>query len=420
MQTEQTTSMKTSSVKIIAEKDRSVSAYSSLFTLSIIYIFFDYARPQALLPFIGFLRPIFICIAFLTILLVTKGALKDTKSRQTKLFLLFNLLIMAYIPFARNNMAAFQTSMGMLAFIPFMFAVMASVNTVPRLKKFMNVLVFIMIFQAVYALTHKGMGSGNYFLDENDLSLYINMWLPFCWFLFPTAENTKIKALYIIGMVSGLASIVVSFSRGGFVGLIAMGIVAWLYSSKKVISLFVVAIFALMVYVLGGAQYIHEMSTITDTKERTANERILTWEAAWRMFLDNPLGVGGNNFQKSFHRYQSAELKRGMWNRVAHSLWFTLLPELGIFGVIIFFMLLWYNLKDIFLLKNMREKVSAEAIYFRQIALAFLVSLVGFFASATFLSVLYYPHYWYLTAIIVAAVSTAKRLKLIREGDASA
>ena len=38
-------------------------------------------------------------------------------------------------------------------------------------------------------------------------------------------------------------------------------------------------------------------------------------------------------------------------------------------------------------------------------------ALAGFFASGTFLSVLYYPHYWYLSGFIVAASSVAGRLQ---------
>lgn len=390
--------------------DKTVSAYSGLFTLAVLYLIFDYARPQSLVPFIGLFRPILVCTVFLLFALVIQGAFKDAWSRQTKLLFMFNLLIMAYIPFARNNMAAFQTSMGMLVFIPFILAVIASVNTVPRLRKFINIIIMIMFFQSLYALTHGGLGLGAYFQDENDIALFINMWLPFCFFLYSQAESPKIKLLYAAGMFTGLASIIISFSRGGFIGFVAMGAMAWFYSSKKVLAVFMVGIFAFMVYVLGGAQYMDEMSTISDTKEKTANERIMTWGAAWRMFLDNPLGVGGNNFQKSFHRYQSKEFKRGMWNRVAHSLWFTLLPELGIIGVIIFFTLLWYNLKDIFILKRLPDSENKDVKYLRAISLAFLVSLVGFFATASFLSVLYYAHYWYLTGIIAASAKIAQNL----------
>ena len=76
---------------------------------------------------------------------------------------------------------------------------------------------------------------------------------------------------------------------------------------------------------------------VLDTKEATANDRMLSWEAAWDMFLEHPLGVGGNNFPVHFQEFQSDEFSRGMWGRQAHSLWFTLIPELGIFGIMIYF-----------------------------------------------------------------------------------
>ena len=37
-----------------------------------------------------------------------------------------------------------------------------------------------------------------------------------------------------------------------------------------------------------------------------------------------------------FPEYQGERFKKGMWGRVAHSLWFTLLPETGVLGVVIF------------------------------------------------------------------------------------
>ena len=127
------------------------------------------------------------------------------------------------------------------------------------------------------------------------------------------------------------------------------------------------------------------------------------------MFLDNPFGVGGNNFQARFPEYQSPEFKKGMWGRVAHSLWFTLIPELGLAGIFIYMSLLYYNLKDIFFLKGISIKTddNPDLRYLHSLSLAFIASIAGFFASATFLSVLYYPHYWYFTGILVATIKIA-------------
>ena len=50
-----------------------------------------------------------------------------------------------------------------------------------------------------------------------------------------------------------------------------------------------------------------------------------------------------------------------------------------------------------------------EKNYIYYLSLAFMASLVGYFSSGTFLSVLYYSHYWYITAILVATVKIANK-----------
>jgi hypothetical protein len=83
-------------------------------------------------------------------------------------------------------------------------------------------------------------------------------------------------------------------------------------------------------------------------------------------------------------------------------------PELGIFGILIYFVLINYNLKDLFFLKKIKVDNNPDLRYLHSLSLAFIASLAGFFASATFISVLYYAHYWYMTALIVATVRISK------------
>jgi len=391
----------------MVDEKRSSAPNDGLFFFAIVYLIIDYWRPQSIIP-IGFLRPALVSMLILVVLLIKNGAVWNTGSRQTSLIILFNILIIILVPFASNTMAAYQTVIVMISYVPFILAIIASINTIDRLRRTINILLIIMIYHSIYATLHGGVGAGGYYRDENDLSLYINMWLPFCYFLYFQEQKTKMKVFYALGLVVGMMCIIISFSRGGFVGFVCMGLVAWWYSSRKMVSVVLIAISILMIYFIGGKSYIDEMSTISDTHESTARERILSWEAGWNMFLDNPLGVGGNNFQKRFPQYQPKELKRGMWNRVAHSLWFTLLPELGIIGVILYFSLIWYNLKDIFTVKKMSQGGEGDIAYIHQLSLAFIASLAGFFASATFVSVLYYAHFWYITGLIVVTIRIAK------------
>ena len=371
------------------------------FFFSLLYLVVDYGRPQDILP-IAVLRPAMVVILVLLYYLVTNNGISRSNSKQTKLIWYFVILTAMYIPFAVNNYWALQTTRNMLTYMPFILSTIILVNSVKRLKKIITVYIALMIYIALYSISHDGMGSGNYFLDENDVALYLNIWLPFCFLFFIYEKGKYAKLFYAIGLIVGLAAIVISFSRGGFVGLLGVAAVIWYYSPKKLLSLLIILIAGSLIYILAGEKYINEMSTVTDTNEGTAQTRIKSWESAWDMFIDNPLGVGGNNFQTRFPDYQSDRFERGMAGRVAHSLWFTLIPELGIFGILIYFSLLYYNFRDIFYLKNIKINDKPDLHYLHILSIALIAALAGFFASASFLSVLYYPHYWYLTALIIA------------------
>lgn len=387
-----------------------LKTYGPWFFFTVLYLVVDYGRPQDILP-IGFLKPGMFMVLILAGFVLLNGSFLKPQDKQTKLIWAFIALLAVYVPFARNNYFAYQTTKTMLLFMPFILSAIVCVNSIGRLKSMMFVSTCVMIYVSCYSLFYKGVGSGNYFADENDLALYINMWLPFCYFLFRAEKKKLKKIVYASGLLIGIASVVVSFSRGGFVGLVCVFFVIWLFSPRKVISLVVIGCLAAMVFFFAPKNYWTRIETTKDVNEGTAYSRRLAWEAAWNMFLDNPLGVGGNNFPVRFPEYQSSEFQRGMWGRVAHSLWFTLLSELGIFGIIIYGSLLYCNIKDILYLKGINhDKKNGDLVYLQYFSRGTIASLAGYFASGTFLSVLYYPHYWYLTGILVAATNVAKTI----------
>lgn len=389
---------------------------TSWFFFMILYLFIDLGRPQDMIP-IGFLRPGMISILILVSFLIFGSKDKLFNASQIKLVCYFILLTAVYIPFARNNFFAYNTTKSMLLFLPFIFSCIICLDSIDRLRKFMFFWILIMNYIALYSLTHSGCGSGNYFSDENDLALYMNICLPFCYFLF-LYEKEKIKKIFF-GISGGinLLAIVKSFSRGGFLGLLSLVIVVWLLSKRKLITLISICLLGIFLYFIGGERYRAEMSTIS-TEDTTGLARIESWKAGWRMFLDKPWGVGGNNFLVWFHEYQSEYFNRGMWGRASHSLWFTLIPELGILGILIYLALLYYNVKDLWLLKDITNKYPSFQ-YVRYLALAYLTSIMGYFMAGSFLSVLYYPYYWYLTAMIVAtrkiSTNASKEIQCIND-----
>jgi O-antigen ligase len=385
------------------------------FVFLIIYLIIDYGRPQDVLP-IGIIKPGMLVVIILLLFVLFSGRFRFANSAQMTLIWSFIVLLGLHIPFAINNYLAYKTTKDMLLYMPFIISTIILIDRVELLKKLMLVLTVLMIYVSVFSMFRKGVGSGAYFADENDISLYNNTWLPFAYFLFLVEKNKIKKIIYAAGVIIGIIGVVISFSRGGFVGLACVFFIIWLFSPRKVLNLSIILLLAGIMYLSADQAYWTEMSTVTDTNESTATARFYFWDAAWQMFLDHPLGVGGNNFQVLFPEYQSQWFGRDMWGMVAHSLWFTLIPELGIFGIIIYFSLLFINLKDVFYLKRLRKDNEDEDLrYLYYISLAFLGSFAGYFASGSLISVLYYPHYWYLCGILVASKRIMNNILLTDE-----
>jgi O-antigen ligase len=247
------------------------------------------------------------------------------------------------------------------------------------------------------------MGWGSYFLgDRNEVALLLDMLLPLAWCMFAYERAWSRKALYLAVTFLCIVGTVLTTSRGGFVGLAAVMFVLWLFNRRKILALLLVVILSISVYELAPSSYWSHISTIQETGEGTAKGRLDSWMSAWRMFKDNPLGVGGGQFAIRFPEYQGDAFgAHNMWGREVHSLWFTLLAELGIPGVILLGAHMRANWKA---LQRLRKAPQVDGRPLPELlSTAFIASFAGFFAAASFLSELYYPHYWFMSALLVAA-----------------
>jgi hypothetical protein len=377
---------------------------SRLYLFTGTFLFFEYVRPQDLIPALGILRPALLLIILMAItVLKNHRFVKKNISKQINHIFFFIVVLWLLVPFARNGHYAFETAKSMAIYLLFIISFVLCFNTKDKLKRGVVLAIIFMTFQACYAIIHGGRGTGGQFGDENDLSLFVNTWLPFCYIFLLQEKRILLKLVYGSCLLAGIGANVVSFSRGGFLGMIAMILVIWMVSPGKIKSIIRASLVIFVVCIFAKDDYWKEMSSSTDSDSGTARVRIESWKAGWRMFLANPLGVGANNFQVRFPEYQSTYHKRNMWGRVAHSLWFTLLPELGILGTLIFGLLLKKNLVDINYIRKYSKKLSSsDKLFYEGMSIAFFGSFAGFFVSASFLSVLYYSHYWFITAFIIA------------------
>ncbi len=362
------------------------------------------------IPVLQYVHPGLVVSVLLMLTWIGRRSLSPiSSSPQIRRLWLLIFLLAAFVPFARNTHHALMQTLTMLRYVPIFVSIVLYIDSYRRLRSFLNAWVVLLSYVAIKGILHRGIGGSSFLADENDFALLMNMMFPFGVSLALYAQTFRRKVTWLGSSVVGIASVVVSQSRGGFIGLLAVLTTFWVFGKRRVLSLLVVAALGVTLYLVASPAYWAEMATSTQTDTGTAKERLDSWDAAWEMFKDQPLGVGGGNFPVWFPKYQPQTMTRAMWGRAAHSLWFTLLSELGVFGVWIYLWLLVANLRDIAWLRRFPARDNDDRRYVNHLAVAFLASFAGYFVSGIFLSVLYYPHYYYLTALIVATRRIAGR-----------
>lgn len=308
-------------------------------------------RPQHSIPVLGVLfMPLILSLIPLPFWL-TK--VTQNWTRHMKLMFAFVVFGALWVPFATNNHWAFHTWRDIAQqFICFFFPMIAFLSYGRHLRTMALLIVFIAVYLSIYGMTHVGTGPGSFLKDENDLCLALVVFLPVPVFLLYSRRSYLFKAAMVVSILLILGGIVVTESRGGFVGLVAVAFYLFYRSRRKLTILCLVAIVAVSAYCFVPQSYWKEMSTIKDTGGGTAKARMDTWKLAVKAWSDpkNTLaGVGMGNARWVIGHYELAHARteegRSFAGRAMHSLYMELLLDLGVLGVILFASIVWVSFR---------------------------------------------------------------------------
>jgi probable O-glycosylation ligase (exosortase A-associated) len=393
------------------------------FWLLVAFVAVEYLRPQAIFEGIAPLRiPLMLTITMALVWLAAadKRPLKDS---LVMLHIAFIGLIAVSVTYAANQYWVFETFKIMMMYLLAMTLPAAGLLVSKRrLAVFFNCWILIHVGVALWAITHQGRGTGSFLADENDLSLALNMAIPYAYYLLQRPNQGLLKRAFYISAVAILAAgVVISESRGGFLGLVAVFLGIIMFSRQRLRNFLVVAVFGLIGLAAVSQDYVAEMQTITDEQDGTRQERFYSWRRGWEMFLDHPLlGVGAFNYPWRVVEYEvrsqeyHPDRRRLLGGRVSHSLYFTLIPEFGLAGILLFGAMTWIMFKRLIRVVRIDSRqpaLFADAPDIPLLARAMIVSMFGLFVSGAFISVLYYPHFWVLIGFTVALYMAAPPLQ---------
>lgn len=171
--------------------------------------------------------------------------------------------------------------------------------------------------------------TGSFVASNNAMGMALNMVIPLMLFLARNATDKKIRIFFYVTFFASFMAVILTYSRGALLGLIAVLFLLMLRSRRKFLALAF-----LFVGILIGQAYIPEkwferMHTIeTYEEDQSAQQRIGTWEFGWNLALERPLTGGG------FNAYEGNPL--GFY---AHSVYFGILAEHGFIALGLFLLL---------------------------------------------------------------------------------
>jgi len=384
------------------------------FYIVVLYLFLEFGRFQTLIPALRFLHLPAVTIALILISLITSGRIY-LKDKQTILLLLILSEMILHGPIAINNYWAFWIFYIMIINFIAYLGISHFVDNEKKFEKFVNFYLLIFVYLSFYGLINAGRGVGGFIGDENDFCMVLNMVFPFALYRIFTTNSKSGKIYYISLSALFILANITTLSRGGFLGLAAVVGYCSIKSKNKIALASILVLLVMFVLALAPDSYWNEVRSIAEEGDNpygTGAQRLYAWKLGWNMFLDNPiLGVGQGNYPWHVVDVENQLgvqwIERSLGGRAAHSLYFTLLPELGLVGFLLYGMLIVTFIKDTKYIKyisnNRKDIFSAiESKNHLYQAFAIEASMIGFLVSSVFISTLYYPSLYILCGIVIS------------------
>ena len=231
-----------------------------------------------------------------------------------------------------------------------------------------------------------------------------------------TERNWIVRGVAAGAALVILHTILLTFSRGAFVGLLAIGVMAFIVMPKRPKHLAVLlAVILVAVRLTGPELAARYSSSFAEGEERdtSTKERLELWERMFEVALTKPvLGLGPDNWPQVAHEYGFRP------GKIGHSVWVQGLVELGFLGI---GSLLFFYVSTIFALwrySRQHRKVDRDATV---IAAGITLSIVGYAVSAQFVTLqhLEVPFYTVMAGVVLLKCSRTTPAVAVVEKPAS-
>lgn len=383
--------------------------YVGLYLFSILVLY----RPYELIPALSFLSTSAFIFALATLIvyiptqLTTEGSLSVFPT-EIKCILALTAIALLTLPIAKDPPTAWATFNETFVKAVIMFVVM--VNVLRTRRRLMG-LIWLSLSVGLYLsftaidLYMKGefkvegyrvdVEVKGLFGNPNDLALHLVTMTPIVVALAFSARSSLARVLYLIMTGFFVAANVITFSRGGFLGLIAVAaVLVWKLGRKSrlKVSLISSVIGGIFILLAPGNYGLRILSIFIPSLDPvgSSDQRRELLERSILVTLRNPWGIGIGNFPIV-----------GIRNLVTHNAFTQVSSELGIVGLAVYLVFMISPFRKLGAIeRTLFEKDDRNWFYYMAIGLQ--ASIVGYMVSSFFVSVAYNWFIYYLIAYAVA------------------
>jgi putative inorganic carbon (HCO3(-)) transporter len=245
-------------------------------------------------------------------------------------------------------------------------------------------------------------GAPGWFSNSGEFGIQMCIFLPLVVaYIVALGKNWPVWVRWIAWGVAATAitGIVASSSRGAIIGLGAVVLWILLKSRKKFRALLIAVALSGLVYAIIPAK--QKMRLQAAGEDPTSVSRTTAWKQGIEMMQDYPiLGIGYQNWTE-YH-----DIKYG-YHMLPHNVFVQAGAELGYSGLLCFIAIVGYT----FVINRRTRKLAGrspdQGRFIFYMAHGLDGALVGFLASGFFVTVLYYPFFWINFAMTVALHNAA-------------
>jgi len=373
-----------------------------------IYVGFAVLRPQFIWGFAGDFSGISLYVGLATLagwVFTGFGSKKIGPGKSIVITLiLFSIWAALSATQAVDTNAAFNTLTPMMKFVvPFLIGV-TLIETEQQSRQLLWVIVlamgyvgFEMNLEYVRGFNIAGEGFGG--MDNNCFGVALVTTIGPAIALGLGANTWKERAMAGAAAALILHTTLLTFSRGAMVGLLAVGVTAFIIMPKRPKYLATLAVVGLIALRLTGPQLMARYaSTVANEEQRddSAESRFQLWADCLKLTLERPVfGVGPANFPVVA---ESLGWTRG---KEAHSVWMQQAAETGVPGVAA--LLLFFGIAIVKLWPVARARLTDANRGQVAVASGLIMSIVGFAVAGQFVSLagLEIPYYTTMIGVVL-------------------